>query len=133
MDGAIAPGSWLPAPPDGTSLGPMPASLRQRYVDLNQRFADAWRVSGWSSLFDYEPGTTTKTFADQGWPPGNPLCLIPGSSIAPAEPMELANAEELCGSIEARACARPHKSQAVRGAIWATSARLLSCRSTRPT
>ena len=31
-------GSWLPALPDGTSMGAMPAGLHDRYVDLYQKF-----------------------------------------------------------------------------------------------
>lgn len=75
--GAIAPGSWLPALPDGKSLGPMPASLHQRYVDLNQKLADAWRVTDQTSLFDYAPGTSTKTFTLSAWPLETPPCIIP--------------------------------------------------------
>jgi hypothetical protein len=55
--GSLASGSWLPALPDGTSLGPMPATLPQRYSDLYGKFADAWRVTNTTSLFDYAPGT----------------------------------------------------------------------------
>ena len=43
--GALAPGSWLPALPDGTSMGPRPASLHDRYVALYDKFGAAWRVS----------------------------------------------------------------------------------------
>ncbi|MCI5197477.1 MAG: hypothetical protein D3919_14915 [Candidatus Electrothrix sp. AW5] len=60
--GVIAPDSWLPLLPDGTSMGPMPRSLRQRYIDLYQNFGNAWRVTDQSSLFDYAPGTSTDTF-----------------------------------------------------------------------
>ena len=60
--GAVPPGSWLPALPNGNSVGPKPASLHQCYVDLYQTFADAWRVTNSTSLFDYAPGTSTSTF-----------------------------------------------------------------------
>jgi len=50
--GAIVKGSWLPALPDGTSMGPMPASLHDRYVDLYQKFGNAWRVTDKTSLFE---------------------------------------------------------------------------------
>src|SRR5213078_1076760 len=59
--GAIAPGSWLPSLPNGLSIGPLPASLHQRYLDLYTRFADAWRVTDKTSLFDYKQGTSTDT------------------------------------------------------------------------
>jgi hypothetical protein len=98
--GAIAPGGWLPLLPDGTPMGPRPASLHQRYVDLNQRFADAWRVTNSTSLFDYAPGTSTATFTNRSWPPENPPCTIPGSTIPPAKPMDPQRAQELCRPIK---------------------------------
>ncbi len=66
--GAIASNSWLPALPDGTSMGPMPSSLDQRYIDLYQKFGNAWRVTDQSSLFDYAPGASTDTFTMYSWP-----------------------------------------------------------------
>ena len=79
LAGVVPRGSWLPALPDGTSLGPMPDSLHDRYVALYQKFADAWRVTDQSSLFDYGPGTSTKTFTMQNWPPEKPPCVLPNS------------------------------------------------------
>ncbi len=98
--GAIVQGSWLPALPDGTSLGPMPASLHQRYLDLNQRFAGAWRVTDQTSLFDYAPGTSTATFILPGWPWENPPCNIPG--YLPVTPLDQRTAESLCSPIDDR-------------------------------
>jgi len=95
--GAIAPGSWLPALPDGSSLGPKPAALNQRYVDLNQKFADAWRVTGKTSLFDYAPGTSTATFTFPDWPKENPPCTLPEGK--PAKPMDPRRAETLCREV----------------------------------
>jgi hypothetical protein len=95
--GAIAPGSWLPALPDGTSLGPMPASLHQRYLDLNQKFADAWRVTAQTSLFDYARGTSTKTFTFPGWPLENPPCVIPKQP--PVKPLDPQAARRACRPI----------------------------------
>jgi List-Bact-rpt repeat protein len=66
--GAIAPGNWLPALPDGTFLGTRPNDLHQRYVDLYEKFADAWRVNDGSSLFEYEPGFSTSRFTIKPWP-----------------------------------------------------------------
>ena len=60
--GAIGPDTWLPALPDGSSIGPLPGTSHGRYVDLNQKFADAWRVTDANSLFDYGSGTSTSTF-----------------------------------------------------------------------
>lgn len=68
---------WLPRLPNGTSLGPRPTSLTARYNDLYKTFGDAWRVTTVSSLFDYAPGTSTKTFTYAGWPPTAAPCTVP--------------------------------------------------------
>ncbi|HEV7684676.1 MAG TPA: hypothetical protein VGO68_21380, partial [Pyrinomonadaceae bacterium] len=95
--GAIAPGSWLPALPNGASLGPKPASLHQRFLDLYGTFADAWRVTDSTSLFDYAPGTSTATFTDRGWPVESGACKLPKSE--PVKPMEPDKAKEICRSV----------------------------------
>ena len=89
----LAPKSWLPAMPDGSSLGAMPATLNQRYTDLYQKFGDAWRVGG-NSLFDYAPGTSTATFTLPSWPPMNPPCIAPDVPVA--KPMDQGTAASLC-------------------------------------
>lgn len=66
--GPVLATDWLPRAPDGSSFGPKPASLLDRHVLLNQKFADAWRVSSSTSLFDYATGTTTADFTDTNWP-----------------------------------------------------------------
>jgi hypothetical protein len=84
--GEISPGGWLPALPNGSSLGPKPTSLHQRYVDLYQTFADAWRVTDSDSLFDYASGTSTATFTDRSWPAENGSCgRTSGGSVRPIE------------------------------------------------
>ena len=72
--GNIPAGQWLPALPDGSQLGPMPAAMHDRYVALYQTFANGWRVSNASSLFDYAPGQSTATFTDTSWPPEQGAC-----------------------------------------------------------
>ncbi|MBI3898238.1 MAG: hypothetical protein HY308_08070 [Gammaproteobacteria bacterium] len=67
--GPILATDWLPRAPDGASFGPKPASLLDRHVLLNKKFADAWRVSTSTSLFDYAIGTSTANFTDTNWPP----------------------------------------------------------------
>lgn len=54
--GEIPEGSWLPRLPDGTSLGPRPESLHDRYRYVYEKFGNAWRVNDDTSLFDYAPG-----------------------------------------------------------------------------
>lgn len=95
--GATSRGSWLPALPDGKSLGPMPAALQQRYAELYQTFGNAWRVTDKTSLFDYAPGTSTATFTLQSWPPLESPCVIAGA--APVQPTTQQRAEQACRAI----------------------------------
>jgi len=95
--GALAPGSWLPALPNGTSLGPKPAALSDRYIDVYQKFANAWRVTKKTSLFDYTQGTSTATYSRPGWPPEKPPCVVPDSP--PAKPLDLQTAQKVCGEV----------------------------------
>lgn len=95
--GVIAHGSWLPALPDGASLGPMPSALHDRYVALNEKFANAWRVTDATSLFDYAPGTSTVTFTVAGWPYENQPCVLPQGK--PAHPIAMEDAQRLCRAI----------------------------------
>src|SRR6185312_14867694 len=95
--GARAAGSWLPTLADGTSLGPKPAAAHQRYVDLYEKFADAWRVTDKTSLFDYAPGTSTATFTLPTWPQETPPCVIPHTE--PVKPLSPAVAQKLCRAI----------------------------------
>jgi subtilisin family serine protease len=92
--GALAPGSWLPALPDGSSLGPRPAALADRYAALYQQFGEAWRVTDATSLFDYAPGTSTDTFTLRSWPSQQTPCTVPASPTA--QPATRAVAENAC-------------------------------------
>lgn len=96
--GAIVPGSWLPMLPDGTSLGPKPADLDERYTQLYERFEEAWRVTDNTTLFDYGPGTSTESFTMREWPPRKAPCELPG--VEPARPLSRAEAERACRGIE---------------------------------
>lgn len=97
--GLLAGRSWLPALPDGTSLGPKPESLSQRYQVLYGKFADAWRVTDKNSLFDYAPGTNTATFTRAEWPRFNPKsCAIEGQTSAQPAPPEVA--AQACSAIK---------------------------------
>ncbi|HJU06104.1 MAG TPA: hypothetical protein VJ692_13215 [Nitrospiraceae bacterium] len=105
--GSIAPGNWLPALPDGGLMGPRPADLHQRYLDLYEKFADAWRVRKATSLFDYAPGTSTKTFTLDSWPGESPrsctLPQIPGGTPkkSPQKPLKPEVAKQYCSAIVA--------------------------------
>lgn len=96
--GRIAERSWLPALANGTSLGPMKDSTAERYHDLYVTFADSWRVTAATSLFDYAPGTSTADFTLAGWPQDNPTsCTIPGR--VQAQPVAVTVAENACSAI----------------------------------
>ena len=97
LGGPIADGSWLPALPDGSSVGPIPTSLHDRYVVLYDQFGDAWRVTGATSLFDYGPGTSTDTFTLASWPKQEPPCELPEAPVA--EPLPERIAQRLCRPI----------------------------------
>ena len=104
--GALAPGSWLPALPDGTSLGTKPTDLQQRYEDLYDQFGKAWRVTDTTSLFDYTPGTSTGTYTIESWPNGESpeSCLLPLETPGPLgnpplETLSLQAAQPYCQDI----------------------------------
>jgi hypothetical protein len=69
--------SWLPRLADGSSLGARPVALHDRYVDLYEKFADSWRVTDETSLFDYAAGTSSKTFKLKEWPRETPPFIVP--------------------------------------------------------
>jgi FtsP/CotA-like multicopper oxidase with cupredoxin domain len=102
--GRIAHDSWLPALPNGANVGPMPVSLGDRYTTLYRTFADAWRVTAKTSLFVYEPGTSTDTFTDRNWPAEKPPCkLLPQFEIPGANPprrgIDVKDAERICSRV----------------------------------
>jgi hypothetical protein len=78
----------------------MPAALPDRHNVLNRKFADAWRVTDQTSLFDYAMGSSTKTFTDKDWPPDKPPCRSTLVSTQPVEPMKQQEAEEHCRKVE---------------------------------
>ena len=96
----IPAGGWLPSLPDGTAMGPMPGPLHQRYIELYKKFADAWRVTDKTSLFDYAPGTSTETFTLRSWPLEKPPCVLP--RVKPVEPATQAVAERACSQIRGK-------------------------------
>jgi hypothetical protein len=96
--GPIAEGSWLPALPDGASMGPMPGTLPERYNALYKKFADAWRVNNKDSLFDYARGTSTETFTRKDWPPEQPPCEVRGEK--PVEPASEEVAQRACWRVK---------------------------------
>lgn len=107
--GPILGSDWLPKAPNGSSFGPAPVGLLARHVRLNQTFADAWRVTNTTSLFDYDFGTSTATFTNRAWPPppGQPCSIMPGippwpshEERQPVKGMDPQLAESFCRIIE---------------------------------
>jgi hypothetical protein len=74
--------NWLPALADGSSVGPKPNVVHDRYTELYKTFADSWRVTNATSLFDYAPGTSTQTFTFADWPRESPTTCTIGNQIA---------------------------------------------------
>ena len=98
--GNINTGNWLPKLSDGSTLGAKPASSNQRYIDLNKTFADSWRVTHASSLFEYAPGQSTNTFTNKNWPPQSGPCVVPNSP--PVQPLSEDRAIALCRTVKDR-------------------------------
>lgn len=101
--GRIPNGTWLPALPSGATVGPMPASLHERYVALYRTFAGAWRVTDQTSMFVYTPWTSTVTFTDRDWPPEKPPCTLKPEFQRPVTPIlkniGLDKAEGICKGV----------------------------------
>jgi hypothetical protein len=96
--GRLASRSWLPALPDGTSLGPKPMGLLDRYQEVYDKLGSAWRVTDATSLFDYASGTSTATFTTAGWPGFDVNnCLIQGQT--PAQPTTQQAAAQACSAV----------------------------------
>ncbi|HEV7763547.1 MAG TPA: S8 family serine peptidase [Thermoanaerobaculia bacterium] len=96
--GAVPHGGWLPALPHGASMGSMPETLNDRFFDLYTSFADAWRVTPGSGLFDYAPGTSTATFTLPTTLSSKAPCKLPQTESAiPTTP---AVAETACNGIK---------------------------------
>jgi mono/diheme cytochrome c family protein len=98
--GTIAPNNWLPALPDGSFMGAQPKDLQQRFKDLYEKFGKAWRVNDATTLFDYAPNTSTKTFTIENWPfsESSQSCLVQKGKL-PMAGVTLAEAEQLCSGI----------------------------------
>jgi hypothetical protein len=64
----VVPGGLgVPAMPDGTRL-PAAADKQARHDVLYGKYADAWRVTESTTLFDYDAGKSTATYTIEGYP-----------------------------------------------------------------
>jgi hypothetical protein len=99
--GPVLAGDWLPRAPNGASFGPIPASLLDRHVVLNQKFANAWRVKSTTTMFDYAVGTSTTDFTDTNWPPvSGQSCKTTLPSRPPLKQMQPELAKAACRGIK---------------------------------
>ena len=87
-------GLRVPALPDGSVI-PLPIARSDRYHDLYEVLAPAWRVTASTSLFDYAPGTTTDSFTLAGFPPP----AVP-QSIDDLDPAAVAGARTTCAGVK---------------------------------
>jgi hypothetical protein len=95
--GAIPTGSWLPRLPNNAFVGPKPAAAADRWIDLYDTFANAWRVTNRSSLFDYSRGDSTSTFTMKDWPRKSGDCKIPTLPMAASLPARAAR--QFCNAV----------------------------------
>lgn len=98
LAGPLPEGSWLPALPDGSSMGPKPEAIHDRFVAVYGRFGEAWRITQATSLFDYAPGESTTTFTKAGWPSEQGPCDL-GTPPPQTEPIPEAIARQLCAQV----------------------------------
>jgi len=92
--GANPFGSRWPALPDGSAILPVPQGRHDEYQQLYVTLADAWRVTGSTSLFDYGPGASTETFNPPNVPAEADLVYLEDLS-----PVQLAAGEDACRSV----------------------------------
>jgi hypothetical protein len=92
--GTLVPGGMgVPALPDGSQL-PAATSAAQRNSILYGSYADAWRVTDTSSLFDYDQGKSTATYTNRAFPPLNKVI-----TYADLTPDQLAAGTSACGAV----------------------------------
>lgn len=88
-----AGGLGLPDLPDGSAL-PATTDRHERYGLVYGRFADAWRVTAQSSLFDYEAGLSSADYALPDFP-----IEAHEVTLADLTPEQLAAGAAACGEI----------------------------------
>jgi hypothetical protein len=89
----VLSGLKVPALPNGTRL-PASTDRAQQYQLLYGQFADAWRVTDSTTLFDYVPGKSTASYTIKPYP-------IEGRALTLADltPAQLAAGEAACTAI----------------------------------
>jgi hypothetical protein len=96
--GVITPGGLgVPALPDGTQL-PDTTDFTTRHNVVYGQFADAWRITDATSLFDYDPGKSTATYTDRSFPSLGDDEELSGALASP-DPNAQAAAQSACRGI----------------------------------
>ena len=81
--GRVVPGGLgIPALPDGTRL-PAASNVQERLATLYGKFADAWRLTDSTTLFDYDSGKSTATYTIKPYPTQMKLATV--SDLSPAQ------------------------------------------------
>jgi len=57
-------------------------AVKPTFGQLFPKFADSWRVDSKSSLFTYDPSTSTKTYTDRSFPDKDAEADVPGKAAA---------------------------------------------------
>ena len=92
--GPVVPGGLgVPALPDGTQL-PVAADRHARHDVLYGQYADAWRVTDSTTLFDYDSGKSTATYTIKGYPADT--ADITAADLTPAQ---TSAGEAACGGV----------------------------------
>ena len=91
--GRSAPGFGVPRMPDGTAL-PKPLDRHEAYESLYRRFADAWRVTGATTLFDYEAGKSTSSYTIHDYPTAPKV-----AGLADLDPAKAADGRKTCAAV----------------------------------
>jgi hypothetical protein len=92
--GPIVPGGMgVPALPDGSRL-PVATSAAQRDDILYGQFADAWRVTDATTLFDYDAGKSTASYTIKPYPVASNIVTLPDLS-----PPQTAAGDSACAAI----------------------------------
>jgi hypothetical protein len=90
---AVTSGLGVPALPNGTEL-PSPTDDQQNFDFLYGQFADAWRVTDATTLFDYDPGKSTASYTIKPYPVDGKVI-----TIADLTPAQRAAGEAACAAI----------------------------------
>jgi hypothetical protein len=92
--GPSTSGFGVPRLPDGTAL-PKALDRHGAYATLYQRFAEAWRVTDTTSLFDYDAGKGTADYTIRPYPSAPKV-----ATFAELDPGKAAAGREACAGVK---------------------------------